>query len=256
MTHTDRSEPASASRARIARSPSLRNWLPEERLSRFLSDAIDAMDLSAFDARYRDSSPGNQAFDPRMMPKVLIYAYTTGTFSSRKIAAKFHNDVVFRVLGAGNFPAHRTLSDFRQRYLSEFREIFVQVVQPAREVRLVKLGTVAVDGSKLRSNARTKGSGGDLAPKVHSAQDTLGTRREIAAPCRIAAANTRCRRGAWSLEPFELRRRRAVRGIRAAAVRSGGRGDPRLRRRARLRAATSPDARRRHAARSARRSRG
>ncbi len=133
--------------------PSLRDWLPEDHLAFFLSDAIDALDLSAFEARYGEEGPGNQAFDPRMMLKVLVYAYATGTFSSRKIAAKLHEDVAYRVLGADNFPAHRTISDFRQRHLPEFRDLFVQVVQTAQEVGLVKLGTVAVDGSKLKANA-------------------------------------------------------------------------------------------------------
>ncbi len=104
-------------------------------------------------ARDGDEGPGNQAFDPRMMLKVLVYAYATGTFSSRKIAAKLHEDVAFRLLGADNFPSHRTISDFRQRHLAEFRELFVQLVQMAGEAGLVKLGTVAVDGSKVRANA-------------------------------------------------------------------------------------------------------
>ena len=133
--------------------PSLCDWLPEDHLAFFISDAIDAMDLSAFDARYGDEGPGNQAFDPRMMVKVLVYAYATGTFSSRKIAAKLHEDVALRVLAADNFPAHRTISDFRQRHLPEFQALFVQLVQMAREVGLVKLGTVAVDGSKVKANA-------------------------------------------------------------------------------------------------------
>ena len=133
--------------------PSLRDWLPEEHLAFFLSDTIDALDLSAFDQRYGDAGPGNQAFDPRMMLKVLVYAYATGTFSSRKIAAKMHEDVAYRVLGSENFPAHRTISDFRKRHLPEFNDLFVQVVQTAHEVGLVKLGTVAVDGSKVRANA-------------------------------------------------------------------------------------------------------
>jgi transposase len=133
--------------------PSLRDWLPEDHLAFFISDAIDALDLSAFEARYGDEGPGNQAFDPRMMVKVLVYAYATGTFSSRKIAAKLHEDVAYRVLGADNFPAHRTISDFRQRHLPEFQELFVQVVQTAQEVGLVKLGTVAMDGSRVRANA-------------------------------------------------------------------------------------------------------
>ena len=70
--------------------PSLREWLQEDHLAFFISDAMDGMELSAFDARYADDGPGNQAFDPRMMLKVLVYAYATGTFSSRKIAAKLH----------------------------------------------------------------------------------------------------------------------------------------------------------------------
>ena len=133
--------------------PSLRDWLPEGHLACFISDAIDSMDLSAFEARYGDEGPGNQAFDPRMMVKVLVYAYATGTFSSRKIAAKLHEDVAFRVLAADNFPAHRTISDFRQRHLPEFQELFVQLVRMAFEVGLVKLGTVAVDGSKVKAHA-------------------------------------------------------------------------------------------------------
>ena len=133
--------------------PSVRDWLPEEHLAFFISDTIDALDVSAFDERYGDAGPGNQAFDPRMMLKVLVYAYATGTFSSRKIAAKLHEDVAYRVLGSDNFPAHRTISDFRKRHLPEFRELFVQVVQMAHEVGLVKLGTVAVDGSKVKANA-------------------------------------------------------------------------------------------------------
>lgn len=133
--------------------PSLRDWLPEDHLAFFLSDAIDALDLSGFHARYGDEGPGCQAFDPRMMLKVLVYAYATGTFSSRKIARKLHEDVAYRVLGSDNFPAHRTISDFRQRHLPEFNDLFVQVVQTAHEIGLVKLGTVAVDGSKVKANA-------------------------------------------------------------------------------------------------------
>ena len=133
--------------------PSLRDWLPEEHLAFFLSDTIDALDLSAFDDRYGDAGAGNQAFDPRMMLKVLVYAYATGTFSSRKIATKLHENVAYRVLGSDNFPAHRTISDFRKRHMPEFHELFVQVVQTAQEVGLVKLGTVAIDGSKVKANA-------------------------------------------------------------------------------------------------------
>ncbi len=111
------------------------------------------MDLSAFERRYGTDGPGNQAHDPRMMVKVMIYGYATGVFSSRKIAAKLTEDVAFRMLGAENFPAHRTISDFRKLHLEEFGNLFVQVVMMAREAGLVKMGTVAVDGTKIRANA-------------------------------------------------------------------------------------------------------
>ena len=88
-----------------------------------------------------------------MMVKVLVYGYATGVFSSRKIARRLHEDLAFRMLGAGNFPTHRTIRDFRALHLKELSELFVQVVQLAREMGLVKLGTVAIDGTKLKANA-------------------------------------------------------------------------------------------------------
>lgn len=133
--------------------PSPRDWLPEDHLAYFVSDTVDALDLSAFYARYDGDGRRNRPFDPGMMVKVLIYAYATGCFSSRKMAKRLEEDVAFRVLSGGNFPAHRTLCDFRHDHLEEFRSLFVQVVELAREAGLVKLGTVAVDGSKVKANA-------------------------------------------------------------------------------------------------------
>lgn len=133
--------------------PSMREWLPEGHLAYFISDTVDSLDLAGFHARYEQGGPRNQPFDPAMMVKVLIYGYATGVFSSRKIARKLHEDIAFRVLGAGNFPAHRTISDFRAFHLKELSELFVQVVRLAREMGLVKLGTVAVDGTKVKANA-------------------------------------------------------------------------------------------------------
>jgi len=131
----------------------LQDWLPEGHLAYFVSDAIDGLDLSAFYARYEGGGSRNQPFHPAMMVKVLVYAYATGVFSSRKIARKLHEDVAFRVLAADNFPAHRTISDFRAFHLKELGELFAQVVRLAREMGLVKLGTIAVDGTKLKANA-------------------------------------------------------------------------------------------------------
>lgn len=87
------------------------------------------------------------------MIKVLIYGYATGAFSSRKLARKLHDDVAFRVLAAGNYPAHRTICDIRAFHLKELSDLFVQVVKLARECGLVKLGTIAVDGTKIKANA-------------------------------------------------------------------------------------------------------
>lgn len=131
----------------------LQEWLPEGHLAHFISDAVDGLDLGAFHARYDQGGPRNQPYHPVMMVKVLVYGYATGVFSSRKIARKLHEDVAFRVLAARNFPAHRTIRDFRAFHLKELSELFVQVVRLAREMGLVKLGTIAVDGTKVKANA-------------------------------------------------------------------------------------------------------
>lgn len=133
--------------------PSPREWLPEDHLAYFISDTIDALDLGGFFARYEGDGRRNRPYHPEMMVKVLVYAYATGVFSSRKIAKKLEEDVAFRVLGASNFPAHRTICDFRHDHLEEFGKLFVQVVHVAREAGMAKLGTVGVDGSKVKANA-------------------------------------------------------------------------------------------------------
>jgi transposase len=131
----------------------IQDWLPEGHLAHFISDTVDTLDLGAFHARYDKDGPRNQPFHPAMMVKVLVYGYATGVFSSRKIARKLHEDVALRVLAAGNFPAHRTIREFRAFHLKELSDLFVQVVRLAREMGLVKLGTIAVDGTKVKANA-------------------------------------------------------------------------------------------------------
>ena len=133
--------------------PDLREWLPEGHLAHHVSDLVDAVDLSAFYAPYEGDGRRNSPYDPRMMVKVLIYAYATGTFSSRKMAKKLEEDVAFRMLAAGNFPKHRTLCEFRKRHLADFRAVFAEVVVLARASGLAGLGRVTVDGTKVRANA-------------------------------------------------------------------------------------------------------
>lgn len=133
--------------------PSPRDWLPEGHLAFFIADTVAALDLEAFYAPYEGDGRRNQPFDPQMMVTVLLYAYATGTFSSRRIARKLEEDVAYRVLAAGNFPAHRTIAEFRQQHLAAFEALFVQVVRIAREAGVVRLGALAVDGSKVKANA-------------------------------------------------------------------------------------------------------
>jgi transposase len=133
--------------------PSPRDWLPEGHLAFFIADTVAALDLRAFYEPYEGDGRRNQPFDPQMMVTVLVYAYATGTFSSRRIARKLEEDVAYRVLAAGNLPAHRTIAEFRQQHLVAFEALFVQVVQLAREAGVVQLGTLALDGSKVKANA-------------------------------------------------------------------------------------------------------
>ena len=116
--------------------PSPSDWLAEDHLAYFISDTVDSLDLSAFYERYEGDGRRKQPFDPRMMIKVILYGYATGCRSSRKLARKLEEDVAFRVLGAGNFPAHRTICDFRHDHFQELRALFVQVVQLAQEAEI------------------------------------------------------------------------------------------------------------------------
>lgn len=133
--------------------PSLRDWLPEGHLAYFISDTVDNLDLSSFYEPYQGDGRRNRPFEPRMMVKVLLYGYATGTFSSRKLAKKLHEDVAFRFLSGENFPSHRTIADFRKQHLAAFQKLFVQVIRIAKELGLVKLGTVAIDGTKVKASA-------------------------------------------------------------------------------------------------------
>ena len=125
----------------------------EGHLAYFIADTVESLDLSAFHACYANGRLRSQPFHPAMMVKVMVYGYATGVFSSRKLARRRQEDVALRVLAACNFPAHRTLSDFRALHLAELSALFEQVVKLAREYGLVKLGVIAVDGTKVKANA-------------------------------------------------------------------------------------------------------
>jgi transposase len=132
--------------------PSLQDWVPDGHLARFVSDMIDTLDLSEIEDAYTEER-GYPPYHPCMMVKLLMYGYCTGTYSSRRIAAKLRDSVAFRVLAAGNEPDFRTISDFRKRHGVALTRMFDQVLQVCREAGLVKLGRVAIDGTKIKANA-------------------------------------------------------------------------------------------------------
>ena len=131
----------------------LKDWVPEGHLAHQVSDVVDDLDLRAFYQRYEGDGRRKSPYSPTMMVKVLLYGYATGVFSSRGIARKLEEDVAFRMLGAGNFPKHRTICEFRRRHLKDFRKLFLEVVRVSRAMGLVRLGTLSLDGTKVRANA-------------------------------------------------------------------------------------------------------
>jgi transposase len=133
--------------------PSLKDWLAEDHLAYFVSDVVDQLDLSAIGSVYEKEERGQPPYHPQMMTKVLIYGYCVGVFSSRRIEKRLAEDVGFRVLAAGNQPDFRTLSDFRKQHLEALQGLFDQVLQISLEAGKVKLGRVALDGSKVKANA-------------------------------------------------------------------------------------------------------
>ncbi len=189
--------------------PSPKDWLREDHLAYFISETVDRLDVSVFYRCYEGDGRRNCPFDPRMMVKVLLYGYATGVRSSRKIAKKLHEDVAFRVLAAGNFPAHRTIAEFRQRHLKEFEELFVQVVQLAQEIGLLKLGTLALDGSKVKANAskRKAMSYGRMKKEERRVREEIGKLLEQAAAVDAEEDRLYGEEARGDELPEELRRR-------------------------------------------------
>jgi len=133
--------------------PSLREWLPDDHLAWFVLDAVDAMDLRAFFAGYRDDGWGRAAHDPAMMVALLVYAYAVGERSSRRIERRCHEDVAVRVITANQAPDHTTIARFRQRHERPLGELFGDVLALCAEAGLVRVEVIAVDGTKVHANA-------------------------------------------------------------------------------------------------------
>ena len=134
--------------------PSVDEWLPEKHLARFVVEVIDGMDLRAMSGSYRGS--GSASYHPRMLLGIVVYGYATGIFSSRKLERATYDSVAFRFIGANDHPDHDTIATFRQRFLKQIEGLFVQVLLLAREMGMLKLGTLGIDGTKIHANASQK----------------------------------------------------------------------------------------------------
>jgi transposase len=134
--------------------PSLQDWLPESHLARFIAEISEQLDLSAIYATYgRQDGRGAQAYHPQMLTRLLLYAYCVGKPSSRQIERATYDEVAFRYLAANQHPDHDTIANFRQQHLQSLAGLFVAALGMCREAGLVKLGQVALDGTKVRAQA-------------------------------------------------------------------------------------------------------
>src|ERR1700692_1980406 len=131
--------------------PSVDEWMPEKHLARFICEVIDELDLGQMSRAYRGT--GSASYHPRMLLGILVYGYATGVFSSRKLERATYDSVAFRFLAGNEHPDHDTIANFRRRFLKEIEALFVQVLLLAREMGLLKMGTVALDGTKIHANA-------------------------------------------------------------------------------------------------------
>ena len=131
--------------------PSVDDWLPKDHLARFVVDIVDQLDVSELTRQYRGT--GSAAYHPSVMLGLLIYGYATGVYSSRRIEAATHDSIAFRYIAANEQPDHDSLCTFRRRFVKELKELFVQVLGIARQMKLLQLGTIALDGTKVHANA-------------------------------------------------------------------------------------------------------
>jgi transposase len=131
--------------------PSVDEWLPEKHLARFIVEVIDGLDLGRMSGAYRGS--GSASYHPRMLLGLLVYGYATGVFSSRKLERATYDSVAFRFIAANDHPDHDTIATFRRRFLKEIEKLFVEVLQLAREMGVLKMGTIGLDGTKIHANA-------------------------------------------------------------------------------------------------------
>ena len=164
----------------------LQDWLPKGHLTYFISDVVDHLDLGPIMSRYEEEK-GYPPYHPKMMVKVLLYAYCLGVPSSRKIAKRLEEDIGFRVLAANNTPDFRTISDFRKDHLKALAALFLQVLRLCQKAGLVKVGHVSLDGTKIKANAskhkamsygRMQAAEAELKAQIDALAGACGTGRQ------------------------------------------------------------------------------
>jgi transposase len=159
--------------------PSLRDWVPEDHLVWTILAAVEEMDLSGFYADYRSDGHGRPAYDPKMVVALLLYAYARGNRSSRGIERECQEDVAYRVICANRVPDHSTIADFRRRHEAALAELFTAVLWLCRRAGLVRVGVVAIDGTKVHANAsRTANRGYERIAREILAEAAETDRRE------------------------------------------------------------------------------
>jgi transposase len=131
--------------------PSLDEWMPEKHLARFIGEVIDELDLGRMSGAYRGT--GSASYHPRILLSLLVYGYATGVFSSRKLERASYDSVAFRYLAGNEHPDHDTIANFRRRFLKDIEKLFVEVLKLAREMGVLKMGTIGLDGTKIHANA-------------------------------------------------------------------------------------------------------
>src|ERR1035438_10335898 len=131
--------------------PSVEEWIPERHLARFVVEVVEGLDLRSMSGSYRGS--GSASYHPSVLLDIMFYGYARGIFSSRKLERVTYDSVAFRFIAANEHPDHDTIATFRRRFLKDIEALFVRVLELAREMGMLKLGTVALDGTKIHANA-------------------------------------------------------------------------------------------------------
>jgi transposase len=181
--------------------PSVQDYLPADHLARFVVDIVEQLDLSHLSAVY--SGRGSKPFHPALLVALLFYGYATGVFSSRKLEKASYDSIAFRYICANTNPDHDTIASFRKRFLKELGALFVEILVVAEAMGLVKLGTVSLDGTKIKANAsKHKALSWEYANRLEAQ-----LKQEVEELMRLAEAADQCSRPEEMDIPEELKRR-------------------------------------------------